>query len=88
MRPVWLKQLKCGPDFLQIAGERHWTGDTSPDAVFSDSSVLLRPERASNGNGRVYKVYFSVTEDYGKTCSGVVQIGVPVTIDATPINDG
>lgn len=31
-------------------------GDTSPDAVIQGSNVLLRAERAGNGNGRVYRV--------------------------------
>ncbi|MBI4334667.1 MAG: hypothetical protein HY673_25720, partial [Chloroflexi bacterium] len=33
-------------------------GDTSPDAVTQGSNVLLRAERAGNGNGRVYQVTF------------------------------
>jgi PKD domain len=54
-------------------------GDTSPDAVGQGASVLLRAERAGRGNGRVYRVYFTATDDnvLGGSCSGMVTVTVP-----------
>jgi hypothetical protein len=55
-------------------------GDTACDAVFSDdaSKVMLRAERAGSGNGRVYHVTFTATNEQG-SCAGVVQVGVPLS---------
>lgn len=52
-------------------------GDTPRDAIInSDGTVLLRAERAGNGNGRVYHVHFTVA-DFEGSSSGVVTVGVP-----------
>jgi len=40
-------------------------GDTSPDAVFQGSTVLLRAERFASGNGRVYEVHFTADDGRG-----------------------
>jgi len=38
---------------------------------------LLRAERASTGNGRVYVVHFTATDEHGAGCNGTVKVGVP-----------
>jgi Concanavalin A-like lectin/glucanases superfamily/PKD domain len=55
-------------------------GDTSPDAVLQGSSVLLRAERGSQGDGRVYMVHFTATDTRGESCSGSVPVAVPTTM--------
>jgi REJ domain len=52
-------------------------GDTSPDAAVSGNQILLRAERAGTGNGRVYQVQFTATDDQGGSCSGTVKVSVP-----------
>jgi len=52
-------------------------GDTSPDAVLQGDKVLLRVERAENGNGRVYRVSFSANDGQGGVCGGSVNVSVP-----------
>jgi predicted secreted protein len=54
-------------------------GDTSPDAVGQGAGALLRAERAGSGNGRVYRVYFTATDNnvLGGSCSGMVTVTVP-----------
>jgi hypothetical protein len=52
-------------------------GDTSPDAVIQGDEVLLRAERAGNGNGRVYRVVFTADDGFGGYCTGSVRVCVP-----------
>ena len=52
-------------------------GDTSPDAAVSGNQILLRAERSGTGNGRVYAVHFTATDDQGASCSGTVKVSVP-----------
>jgi len=52
-------------------------GDTSPDAVFQDDSVLLRSERGGLGTGRIYNVTFTATDTNSATCTGRVAVCVP-----------
>ena len=52
-------------------------GDTSPDAVLAEASVLLRAERAGQGTGRVYRVTFTAVDQSGATCTGSVTACVP-----------
>ena len=52
-------------------------GDTSPDAVISGKSLLLRAERAGLGNGRVYQISFKAEDSFGESCIGTVTICVP-----------
>jgi hypothetical protein len=63
-------------------------GDTSPDAVISGDSVLLRAERAGQENGRVYVVDFTADDGQGGSCSGLVTVGVPHDRKDAPIDDG
>jgi hypothetical protein len=66
-------------------------GNTSPDAEAGPNShsVYLRRERANSGNGRVYRISFTLSDGKGGTCSGMVKVGVPRTkgtdaIDSAP----
>jgi predicted extracellular nuclease len=54
------------------------SGFTAPDGfgVGSDTAYV-RAERMGNGNGRVYHIYFTATDDNGGTCSGEVLVKVP-----------
>ncbi len=54
-------------------------GHTSPDAKPGPASnqVWLRAERSGLGDGRVYRISFEVTDEFGGACSGVVIVGVP-----------
>lgn len=65
-------------------------GDTSPDAVVDGSRVMVRAERAGNGNGRVYTVHFTATDAAGASCSGAVRVTVPHSQKrgSTAIDDG
>jgi len=63
-------------------------GDTTPDAVLSDSGLQLRAERSQPGNGRVYVVTFEVTDGAGGSCEGAVSVGVASHRGAEPIDDG
>ena len=48
-----------------------------PDAqIVGGARVLLRSERQGDGNGRVYEIRFSATNDHG-SCMGSVQVSVP-----------
>jgi ELWxxDGT repeat protein len=65
-------------------------GDTSPDAVLQGSTVLLRAERAGDGDGRVYEVSFMISDGQGGSCTGSVRVGVPRRMKAETgaIDDG
>ncbi len=68
-------------------------GDTSPDAVISGDSVLLRAERTGltggvQENGRVYVVNFTADDGQGGSCSGSIAVGVPHDRKDTPVDDG
>ncbi len=64
-------------------------GDTSPDAIIqSDGSILLRAERSGNGDGRVYTVNFTATDQYDQSCSGSVTVTVPHSKRATAVDNG
>jgi hypothetical protein len=51
-------------------------GDTPIDAIINGDAVLLRAERSGNGNGRVYKVCFTV-HDPEQNAQGCVNVMVP-----------
>jgi hypothetical protein len=54
-------------------------GDKSPDAVLGPASnqVRLRAERSGTGDGRVYRIAVTVTDEFGLTCSATLRVGVP-----------
>jgi predicted extracellular nuclease len=48
----------------------------------------VRAERVGSGNGRVYHISFTATDELGLTCSGEVTVGVPRSRHGTPVDDG
>jgi hypothetical protein len=63
--------------------------DLSPDAVVSGQQILLRAERDQKGDGRVYAVQFTATDGQGGSCSGNVQVQVPLNKkNSTAVNSG
>jgi uncharacterized repeat protein (TIGR01451 family) len=56
----------------------HGSGHTSPDwTVVDDHHVLLRAERAGNGNGRIYTIAITCTDSGGNSSSDQVEVAVP-----------
>src|SRR5262245_25208149 len=53
-------------------------GEQCPDAVIDGSSVRLRAERSSRGNGRVYSIYFTASDGTGASRPGYVRVCVPL----------
>jgi hypothetical protein len=51
------------------------TGDAAPGSA--PNVVLLRAARSGAGNGRVYRIAFTATDDVGESCGGTVKVGVP-----------
>jgi hypothetical protein len=63
-------------------------GDTSPDAVLKGSTVLLRAERSDAGNGRVYRLHFTSSNEGGGSCTGSADVWVPKSLKpALPVLD-
>jgi len=52
-------------------------GVTSPDAVLQGGEALLRVERTSLGNGRVYSIGFNAADANGASCTAAVSVCVP-----------
>jgi uncharacterized repeat protein (TIGR01451 family) len=53
-------------------------GNTTPDwIILDDHHVLLRAERAGNGNGRIYTVTITCTDSGGNSSSKSVTVSVP-----------
>jgi hypothetical protein len=53
-------------------------GNTSPDAEgIGTGAASVRAERAGKGNGRVYTVFFTASNDGGSQCNGSATVGVP-----------
>jgi uncharacterized repeat protein (TIGR01451 family) len=53
-------------------------GDTSPDWIILDAHhVLLRAERAGNGNGRIYTITITCIDSGGNSSSEQVEVTVP-----------
>lgn len=69
-------------------------GNTAPDAFLTSpvsASAKVRAERQGPGDGRVYRVHFTATDQFGAICSGTARVGVPhdrgrgrVPIDSAP----
>lgn len=63
-------------------------GDTAIDAVINgDGTVMLRAERAGNGNGRVYRISFTAS-DFEGSAPGVVTVCVPRDRKSPAIDSG
>lgn len=54
-------------------------GNTGPDAQLgaAPNKVFLRPERRGDGDGRVYRIAFAVSDGRGGSCTGTVTVAVP-----------
>jgi hypothetical protein len=62
-------------------------GSSAPDGHLFQTKVWLRAERDGEGNGRVYHVSFTARDHYG-SCTGTVQVSVPISIKSTAVDDG
>jgi large repetitive protein len=66
-------------------------GDKAPDAKRVNGHpnwIKLRAERKGNGNGRVYRIHYIVSDGEGGTCSGVEKVGVPKQKKGSAIDSG
>jgi hypothetical protein len=64
-------------------------GDTAPDAAAVSGhpdQVQLRAERSGTGDGRVYRIAFTVS-DGKSSCTGTVFVGVPHDQSGAPAVD-
>jgi len=63
---------------------------TSPDAATGANSnqVQLRAEANPQGNGRVYRIAYTVSDGNGGTCTGVETVSVARKKGQTAIDDG
>jgi Tol biopolymer transport system component len=51
--------------------------NTSPDAIDEGEGELrVRAERNPHGDGRVYRIAFTASDDHGSSCSGTVTVSV------------
>jgi len=61
-------------------------GDTGPDwEILNDHHLKLRAERAGNGNGRIYTVKISCTDQYGNTGTAQKTVLVPKSLSSKDI---
>ncbi len=65
-------------------------GNTLNDIVIAANckSVQLRSEREGNGNGRVYTIFFSVTDAAGNIGTGTTKVVVPHNPGQTAVDSG
>jgi hypothetical protein len=64
-------------------------GNTRPDATgLGTGTASVRAERAGGGNGRVYTVFFTASNDAGTQCNGSVEVGVPKSREQDAVPDG
>jgi hypothetical protein len=64
-------------------------GDTSPDARILGEKVLLRAERSGTGNGRVYRINFTASDQFSQSCSGSATVSVPLDKNGSrAVDDG
>ncbi|HZA41432.1 MAG TPA: ExeM/NucH family extracellular endonuclease [Actinomycetota bacterium] len=65
------------------------SGDTAPDGRgVGTQNAHVRAERVGTGNGRVYHIGFTATDELGGSCSGVVTVGVPINEGGVAVDDG
>jgi len=64
--------------------------DKGPDAqrvTGKPNQVKLRAERVASGNGRVYRIFVTVSDGKGGTCSKKVKVGVPITKNGNAVDN-
>ncbi|MCY1073383.1 HYR domain-containing protein [Archangium lansingense] len=60
----------------------------APDVVFVDSTtVKVRVDRSSSGDGRVYSLHFEVRDTAGNLTRGICPVGVPLARAGAPVID-
>lgn len=63
-------------------------GNTTPDAAITAAgAVSVRAERQGTGDGRVYVIAFTATDNHGATCTGHVTVAVPHDQSGRPAVD-
>ena len=62
-----------GPDAQRVAGK--------------PNQVKLKAERVASGNGRVYRIFVTVSDGRGGTCSRKVKVGVPKTKNGNAVDN-
>ena len=64
-------------------------GDTTPDGggVGTDTAQV-RAERSGQGDGRVYQIFYTASDDKGAECTSSVHVGVPHDKKDTAVNSG
>jgi hypothetical protein len=74
----------------KLTGGGNGDGDTCNDIVITgNTSVDLRTERFGRGNGRVYTVFFDVTDASGNVSSSSCKVAVPHDQSGAPaVEDG
>ena len=65
------------------------SGDKSPDAsIINENFVQLRAERDDNGDGRIYHIQFTVSDESRNICNGEVLVTVPHDMNKIAIDSG
>ena len=63
--------------------------NTSPDgAGVGTDTAEVRAERSGKGDGRVYSIVFSASDEEGATCTGSVEVDVPHDKKDPAVNSG
>jgi len=63
-------------------------GNTTPDATITPAGAAsVRAERQGTGDGRVYAIAFTATDNHGATCTGHVAVSVPHDQSGRPAID-
>jgi len=62
------------------------SGDTPIDGIIDGSTARVRAERAGDGDGRIYQIFFRATDALG-ACEGSVTVGVPHDQSGAPAFD-
>ena len=61
---------------------------TGQRPIENSDSAQVRAERSGKDNGRVYEIGYTADDGNGGTCTGTVDVGVPLDKKDTAIDDG
>ena len=65
------------------------SGNTAPDGRgLGTQTAEVRSERVGNGNGRVYHITFTASDNQGNSCTGKVLVSVPLNNKGEAVDDG